>query len=98
MPLSDRKIKALKPSSKPAKYSDGGGLHLLVTPQGNKLWRQAYRFGGKQKTLALGSYPSPNAETTDREQALDAYRAELKGLSPDELVKRVQDVRLAESS
>jgi integrase len=37
--------------------SDGEGLFLLVKPNGSKLWRLAYRFGGKQKGLALGSYP-----------------------------------------
>src|SRR5262249_50338573 len=38
----------------------GGGLFLLITPKpsGSKLWRLAYRFGGKQKTLALGIYPT----------------------------------------
>jgi len=33
-------------------------LHLLVTPQGSKLWRLSYRFGGKQKLLSLGKYPA----------------------------------------
>jgi integrase len=57
MPLTDTQIKGLKPAGKSTKHSDGGGLHLLVSPQGSKLWRQAYRFDGKQKTLSLGSYP-----------------------------------------
>jgi integrase len=57
MALSDARLRALKPLSRPAKISDGGGLHVLVTPQGSKLWRLAYRFEGKQKLLALGAYP-----------------------------------------
>src|SRR5262249_40211458 len=32
--------------------------HVLVQPTGSKLWRLAYRFAGKQKTLALGIYPA----------------------------------------
>jgi integrase len=28
-----------------------------VSPQGSKLWRLSYRFGAKQKTIALGPYP-----------------------------------------
>ena len=32
-------------------------LHVLVTANGSRLWRLAYRFGGKQKLLALGKYP-----------------------------------------
>src|SRR5205807_1859159 len=48
------------------KLSDGGGLHLLVQPTGSRLWRLAYRYGGKQKTLALGSYPTVSlAEARD---------------------------------
>jgi integrase len=35
----------------------GGGLFLLVQPNGAKYWRLAYRFAGKQKTLALKVYP-----------------------------------------
>lgn len=30
---------------------------MLIQPNGSKLWRLAYRFGGKQKLLALGRYP-----------------------------------------
>ncbi|MGH6934678.1 MAG: tyrosine-type recombinase/integrase, partial [Methylocella sp.] len=37
--------------------SDGGGLHLLVNPDGARYWRMAYRYRGRQKTLALGVYP-----------------------------------------
>lgn len=57
MPLTDAKLRTLKPEAKPTKHSDSGGLHVLVTPTGSKLWRMSYRFAGKQKTLALGSYP-----------------------------------------
>ncbi len=39
------------------KYADGGGMYLHVTASG-KYWRMAYRFAGKQKTLALGVYPA----------------------------------------
>jgi hypothetical protein len=43
---------------KPYKLSDGGGMYLLVHPNGGKYWQMAYRFAGKQNTLALGVYPS----------------------------------------
>ena len=56
--LTDTEIRKIKPNEKPLKISDGGGLFLLVTPQGGKLWRLAYRLAGKQKTLALGAYPA----------------------------------------
>ena len=34
---------------KPYKLADGGGLHLLVQPNGNKFWRFRYRFHGVEK-------------------------------------------------
>jgi len=37
--------------------SDSGGLFMLVTRTGSKLWRYAYNFDSKQKLLALGQYP-----------------------------------------
>jgi integrase len=57
MPLTDTKIRALKPSEKPTKHGDGGGLLLVVNPNGSKLWRMVYRYGGKQKQLAFGGWP-----------------------------------------
>ena len=58
MPVKDTTVRNVRPAAKPKKLSDGGGLHLLVQPTGSKLWRLAYRFAGKQKTLALGIYPT----------------------------------------
>lgn len=37
--------------------TDGNGLHLVVKPNGSKLWQLRYRFGGKQNMLGLGIYP-----------------------------------------
>jgi hypothetical protein len=58
MQLKDTIVRNAKPSAKPRKLSDGGGLHVLVQPTRSKVWRLAYRFAGKQKTLALGVYPT----------------------------------------
>ncbi len=58
MPLTDTFVKNSKASSNPKKRSDGGGLHLLITVRGSKLWRLSYRHQSKQKTLALGAYPT----------------------------------------
>jgi integrase len=55
--LTDLQIKRIKPIDRPVKISDAGGLHLLVQPSGSMLWRMAYRFHGRQKTLAFGRYP-----------------------------------------
>jgi len=58
MPLTDTKCRNAKGQIKPRKLSDGGGLHLLVNPDGAKYWRLAYRWHGKQRTLAIGVYPA----------------------------------------
>jgi integrase len=57
MKLNDVAVRKAKPEAKPRKLTDGGGLFVLIHPNGGKYWQLAYRFAGKQKTLALGVYP-----------------------------------------
>jgi hypothetical protein len=57
IPLIDTAVRKTKPETRPIKLSDGGGLHLLLTPSGSRLWRLQYRFGGKQKMLTFAAYP-----------------------------------------
>jgi len=57
MALTDLAIRSAKPKNSIQKISDGEGLQLWVQPNGSKLWRMAYRYAGKQKTLAFGTYP-----------------------------------------
>src|SRR5215831_12584398 len=88
MPLRDATVRNAKPSAKPKKLSDSGGLHVLIQPTGSKLWRLAYRFGGKQKSLALGVYPAVSLEEARR------HRDEAKKLlarSIDPSVQRKAD-------
>jgi hypothetical protein len=56
--LNDTQVRTAKHADRPIKLSDSGGLYLLIPPKGSKLWRLAYRFGGKQETLAIGIYPT----------------------------------------
>ena len=58
MPLTDLKIKNLKPKDKPYKVSDFDGLYVLVNPNGSRLWRFKYRLNGKEGLLSLGAYPA----------------------------------------
>ena len=58
MMLTDTKLRSLVAGEKPLKVIGGGGLHVLVNPNGSKLWRYAYRFLGKEKLLTLGAYPA----------------------------------------
>jgi len=87
MPLSDTAIRKAKPKAKPFKLADGGGLYLLVQPSGSKWWRYKYRFAGKEKLLALGSYPETNLMEA-REQHLQARKLLAAGNDPGE-AKRV---------
>jgi integrase len=57
MALTDTVIKHIKSQDKRLKLFDGGGLFLLVNPDGGKYWRLKYYFEGKEKLLALGVYP-----------------------------------------
>lgn len=93
MPLTDTAIRAAKPISSAVKLSDGGGLYLLIQPSGSKLWRLAYRFGGKQKTLALGAYCATGSKEVivplalARERRAEARRLIAAGIDPSEAKK-----------
>jgi integrase len=84
MPLSDTFVRQAKHTGAPAgdKHTDGDGMYLLVKAAG-KYWRLNYRFGGKQKTLALGVYPevSLSAARRARERARELLAA---GTDPGE--------------
>lgn len=54
---TDTTARKAKPAAKPYKLTDGGGLYLAVMPEGGKLWRWKYRFGGREKLMAIGKYP-----------------------------------------
>jgi len=77
VPLTDTEIRRSKPASKPYKLSDSGGLHLLVTPTGGKLWRWKYRCDGAEKLMALGQYP--DVALADARVKRDAARKKLAG-------------------
>lgn len=57
MPLTDTAIRNAKAREKPYKLTDGDGLYLLVHSNGGKYWRFKYLYVGKEKLLALGTYP-----------------------------------------
>ena len=60
MPLTEVLCKgAACPGDRPrVRLADAGGLYLEVQPAGGKHWRWKYRYGGKEKRLSLGTYPS----------------------------------------
>ncbi|ABN90776.1 phage integrase [Burkholderia pseudomallei] len=98
MPLTDTAVKNAKPAAKPYKLTDGGGMYLLVQPNGAKYWRMAYRLHGKQKLLAIGVYPAVGLATA-RERRDDARKKVAAGIDPS-AAKRVEKrvARLAASN
>jgi hypothetical protein len=95
MPLTDTQVRNSKPTAKTCKLSDGGGMYLLITPDGARYWRLDYRFGGKRRTLALGVYPTVTLASarTRREEARTLLAA---GIDPNAAKKAIKrDAKLA---
>jgi integrase len=55
--LTETQIRAAKATDKPVKLFDGGGLYLLVNPNGGRWWRLKYRHAGRERGISLGVYP-----------------------------------------
>ncbi|MGV7121260.1 tyrosine-type recombinase/integrase [Sphingopyxis sp. 550A] len=94
--LSDIKVKAAKPRSKPYKMSDGGSLLLLVTPSGGKLWRWNYLYDGKQKSMAFGAWPL--VSLADARGKRDEAAAILNEKRDPAIVKRLKIEAILEAS
>lgn len=96
VPLSETKVRTAKPKKSPQKLFDGGGLFLLVTPSGGKLWNLKYRFNGKEKKLSLGSYPEISlAEARQRRE--DARNLVANEVDPGEIKKAQQAAESAQA-
>ena len=88
MALTDTAIKKARASDKLQKLSDGKGLQLHIPQTGGKLWRWAYRFEGKQKTMPLGTYP--DVSLADVRDLRDAA-AKLLAAGTDPMAQRKAD-------
>jgi integrase len=97
MTLTVAQIKNEKSTGKPIKLSDGGGLFLLIQPNDKKYWRLAYRFNGKQKTLALGVYPAVSLAKA-RERREDARRLLADGIDPNEQRKATKAAKIGQNA
>jgi len=89
MPLSDTAIKNAKPADKPYKMQDEKGMYLLVHSNGSKYFRYNYRFDGKRKTLALGTYPVTSLKEA-RDKRDTAKKQIDGGIDPSENKKAVK--------
>lgn len=89
MALSDTLLRGLKATGRTLKKADGGGRYIHVYAKGGKYWRLAYRFGGKQKTLALGVYPDISLKEA-RKRRDEARTLLAHGVDPSEHKKEVK--------
>ena len=96
IPLSDMKIQKAKSKDKAVTLFDGGGLFLLVTPSGGKLWRFKYRYDGKQKLLAFGSYPEISLFDARRRRD-DARRLLANNVDPGAVRKAQKQAKVEET-
>ena len=84
MSLTQLAIVNAAATDNPLMLSDGFGLHLLVQPNGSKLWRFRYRFGGRQNMLTFGAFPAVSLATWPKSD-IDRFvlaRLEREGLTP----------------
>lgn len=96
MPLTDTTVKQAKPEARAYKLSDEKGMFLLVTPKGGKLWRLKYRMAGKEKLLALGSYPDITLKQA-RILRDEARQHIANGTDPGEL-RKAEKITLSEDA
>jgi len=87
--LTELGLRKAKPSSKPKKFSDGGGLFLLLHPSGSKYWRMKYRFIGKEKLLAFGVWPEVSL-TEARKKRNEAKQLLKSGKDPSAAKKNLK--------
>lgn len=86
MPVTDLALRNAKPKDKAYKLFDGGGLHLLVNPNGSRIWRLSYRFVGKPKQLSFGPYPTVSLADA-RQKREEAKKLLLDGQDPSTVRK-----------
>jgi integrase len=79
--LTQKRIDAAKPRTKPYKLPDGRGLYLLISPAGGRLWRLRYRHAGRESMVGLGAFPAVTLQKA-RERAEDTRRGLANGADP----------------
>ncbi|MBT0477022.1 tyrosine-type recombinase/integrase [Morganella morganii subsp. morganii] len=92
MTLTARQVETAKPKEKSYKLFDGGGLYLEVTAKGSRYWRMKYRFGGKEKRLAFGVFPTVTLAEA-REMRNQAKKILAAGGDPGEVKKEEKAIQ-----
>lgn len=93
--LTDKQCKnaVCPPDKTRARFTDGAGLYLEVSPAGSKRWFWKTYQDGKEGRLALGSYPAMSL--SDARRARDAAKiVKAEGRNPVE-VRKVEKLKAA---
>jgi hypothetical protein len=72
MALTTIGITNLRPKKADYRVTDGGGLYILVRPNGSKLWRYDYRLDGSRRTHSIGEW-GEGSNRVSLKQARDAH-------------------------
>jgi len=95
--LTDQIIAQAETKGKAYKLSDGGGMHLLMHPNGSKYWRIDYRFGGKQKSISLGVYPDVSLDDA-RKRRDDPRNLLAKGINTSTERRATKEALIADKA
>jgi hypothetical protein len=82
-------VRNAKPSDKDKRLNDGGGLYLLIKPNGAKWWRFDYTIAGKRKTLSVGVYPATGLADA-RRKAQEVRNQNANGINPSDTRKEAK--------
>jgi integrase len=87
--LTDVTIRNAKPIDKDKRLNDGGGLYLLIKPNGAKWWRFDYTIENKRKTLSIGVYPATGLADA-RRKVEEARNQNANGIDPSKARKETK--------
>jgi len=91
--LTDIQVKQAKPGDK---LSDGGGLYLLVKPNGTKLWQYRFKILSKESTHAIGVYHPVTLSLREARRRRNVARDLVRqGLNPNK-VRREERRKVAQ--
>jgi hypothetical protein len=85
IPLNDTKIKNSKSIEKAYTLADGQGLHLLIKPNGKKLWEFVFKSPStlKRRKTSFGNYPDTTLKIA-RERRSECLELIASGTDPIE--------------
>ncbi|WP_342595976.1 integrase arm-type DNA-binding domain-containing protein [Salinicola lusitanus] len=91
--LNAKKVQSLVKDGSSGRYSDGGGLYLMIPKKGAAYWMLRYSLSGKRREMSLGKHAHLSLADA-RSTTLEHQRSLQAGVDPIESRKRVQQVSI----